>query len=284
MICVVLWGSNYALSKYGIGAIDPMVFNAIRYVVAAIALHGYFLTGIRWIPLTREGWRNLVRAGLVANVLYQVAFITGLALTSAANSAIILATAPLWTLLLYFRLHQQVIPGTTIAGILLSLAGIVLIVLGSGKQLEFGSLALLGDAICLLAALLWALNTNLQKPLVGRYPPPQVTLVMVTVGSIGLSILAVPSLIQASWGNVHWTHFSAAIASGVLSIALGNVLWSMGVKRLGPDGTANFGNLVPLVALTISYFVLHERLDRLQLVGSAVTLAGIWVVRAFSHR
>jgi drug/metabolite transporter (DMT)-like permease len=279
LICVVIWGSNYAISKYGISGMSPMIFNALRYLLAAAILNGYFLVGPRWTALTVSDWRNLIRAGLVANVMYQVAFIIGLSLTSAANSAIILATSPLWTVLLHARLHREPIEGRMLGGMLLSLAGIVMIVLGSGKRVEFGNLSLLGDGICLAASFLWALNTNLQKPLVGRHPPTQVALVMISVGAVGLSVLAIPSLVQESWEIVRWTHVLAAVVSAVLSIAVANVIWLVGVKHLGPSATANVGNLIPVVALAISIFVLGETFDGVQLIGSSVALAGIWIAR-----
>jgi drug/metabolite transporter (DMT)-like permease len=279
LICVLIWGSNFAVSKFGISGMNPMLFNALRYIVAAAVLNGVFLVGKRWTPLARDEWRRLIRAGFVANVMYQAAFIVGLNLTSAANSAIILATSPLWTVLLHARLHREPIEGTMLRGMLLSLGGIVLIIVGSGRRLEFGNLSLLGDALCLTASFLWALNTNLQKPLVGRHQPDQVALVMVSVGAIGLSTLAVPSLLQESWELLRWTHILAAVISAVFSIVLGNVIWLVGVKRLGPGATANIGNLIPVVALLISIFVLGEKFDSLQIVGSTITLAGIWIAR-----
>ena len=70
-----------------------------------------------------------------------------------------------------------------------------------------------------------------------------------------------------------------AIVSGALSIAAANVLWSYGVKKLGPGRTGNFGNLVPVLAFVFSYLTLHEQLVPVQFIGVAVTLAGVWIAR-----
>jgi drug/metabolite transporter (DMT)-like permease len=51
------------------------------------------------------------------------------------------------------------------------------------------------------------------------------------------------------------------------------------VKHLGPGRTANFNNLVPVLAFIFSYFTLHEQLLPIQFVGAGVTVVGIWIAR-----
>jgi drug/metabolite transporter (DMT)-like permease len=154
-----------------------------------------------------------------------------------------------------------------------------MIIIGSGKKLEVDSSAVIGDLICIAAAMFWALNTNLQKPLLARYSPTQLALIMITVGAVGLSVIAIAPALALSWGSVHWTYYGAAVASGALSIAAANLFWSYGVKRLGPGRTANFGNLVPVLAFVISYFTLNEEIFLVQLIGAGITVLGVWLAR-----
>jgi drug/metabolite transporter (DMT)-like permease len=51
------------------------------------------------------------------------------------------------------------------------------------------------------------------------------------------------------------------------------------VKRFGPGKTANFGNLIPVLAFIISYFMLDEQLFGVQFLGAAVTVVGVWIAR-----
>jgi drug/metabolite transporter (DMT)-like permease len=279
LLVIVIWASNFPISKYGIAGLDIFVFNGIRFVVAAGMLGGVIFLRSGGISLQRADWPALLRAGLVGNVLYQVAFIVGLNMTTAGNSAILLATAPLWTIFINARLHGERILSQMWMGMAVSLCGITMIIVGSGRKVEFGSNALLGDIICIAAAMFWALNTNLQKPLLVKFSPLQLAFVMISVGAVGLSLIAIPAGVSLSWGSVHWTYYLAAIASGALSIAAGNVLWSYGVKRLGPGRTAVFGNLIPVLAFIVSYFTLHEELLFIQIVGAAVTILGVWLAR-----
>ncbi len=279
LLVIGIWAANYPLAKFGIAGLDIFVFNAIRFVVAAGVIAVILLFRPDGKRVARADWSPLIKAGFIASVLYQVAFIIGLNMTTAGNSAILLATSPLWTAVLHARLHNERISRQVWRGMALSLAGIVLIVVGSGKKIEVGGTALAGDLICLGAAFLWAANTNMQKPLLTRYSPVQVSLIMVAVGAAGLSLIAIPSAVTMSWGEVHWSYYIAAIVSGAASIGISNVFWSYGVKRLGPSRTANFGNLTPVMAFVFSYVALREEVGFLQIIGAGITLAGVWYAR-----
>jgi len=279
LFVVVIWAANYPAAKYAIEGLDLFVFNGVRYVVAAVVLAAIFFSRSSWQHIERADWPKLIRAGIVANVLYQMMFIVGLRMTTAGNSAILLATSPLWTIFIDSRIHRSLISLSMWLGMALSLCGIFIIVFGSSQKLEIGGMALVGDLLSLAAAFLWGFSTNLQKPLLVRYSPTQVALVMISAGAVGLSLVAVPPALTARWMAIDWKYYLAAILSGALSIGLGNAVWSHGVKKLGPGRTANYSNLVPVLALVISYFGLEESLTYVQCIGAGVTLVGVWVAR-----
>ncbi|MBI1804234.1 MAG: DMT family transporter [Ignavibacteriae bacterium] len=279
LIVVVVWAANYPLAKFALASLHPFVFNAIRYIVAAAVL----LTGARigswWSPVEKSDWPKLLGAGFVSNILYQLLFIVGLSMTTAGNSAIILSTSPLWTIFLGARMHKEKMPRIMWIGMLISLVGIVMIIVGSGKKIGLGSQELTGDIIVLAAAALWGLNTTLQKPLLHTYSAQQLALILISIGAVGLTLAGIPAVVQTQWESVSWLAIVAAILSGAFSIGIGNVIWSYGVKHLGPGRTANFNNLVPVLAFILSYFTLHEQLLPIQIIGAAITVVGVWIAR-----
>lgn len=113
LIVVFIWAANAPLAKFGISGLDIYVFNAIRYVVAGVALTSIALLRSEWKIVDRRDWPNLVALGLLANVIYQLAYIIGLKNTSVGNSVILLSTSPLWTAFFNARIHKEAISRRT---------------------------------------------------------------------------------------------------------------------------------------------------------------------------
>ncbi len=280
LFAVLIWAANYPLAKYGLTGLDPFIFNSIRFVIAAGILILPFVAGTSaWTPVLDKDRTKLFWTGFIANVIYQIAFVLGLSLTTAGNAAVLLSTSPLWTVAIYTRLHRSSISPLMWAGMFLSLSGVLLIIIGSGNKLSIGGRELFGDLIILAAAMLWGLTTNLQKPLLVRYSPLQLSVILISVGAVGLTVVAIPSGLTISWSAVSWRYYLAAVLSGVFSIGIGNAIWSRGIQWIGPGPTANYNNLVPVLALLISYVTLNENVLPIQFVGAGITILGVWLAR-----
>lgn len=283
LVVVLIWSSNYPLAKWALAGMNVFIFNAVRFFVSAGVVGVLFFSSSRWQPIMKGDWSKLLQAGIIANVIYQAVFVVGLSMTTAGNSAILLSTAPLWTLLIGARMHKDRISPMLWTGMIISLSGVAMIVIGSGKKIEFGDASILGDLITLVAAMLWGLNTNLQKPILARYSVLQMTLIMMCIGAVGLTGLAIVPAMTFDWSGISPWYYIAAITSGALSIAIANVMWSYGVKRIGPGRTSNFSYLVPVLALMFSFAFLGESIHAIQLIGTSVTIVGVWIARRFGQ-
>jgi len=279
LLVVFVWAANYPLAKWAIGGMNVAIFNAIRFITAPAVAAIIMASRSAWKPVERASLRRILSTGVVAHILYQVVFMYGLSLTSAGNSAVFMATSPLWTLFINAKLHKEKIGAAMWLGMGISLIGIVSIIIGSGREFSLGGKAIFGDLICLMSAMFWGLQSNLQKPLVADYSVFQLTFLLTAVGGIGLSLLAIPAAVTFPWQETPWIYFAAAIASGAVSIGMGNILWSNGLKRIGPGRTSNFSNLIPVLAFALAYFTLHEEVTLIQLCGVAVTMVGVGVAR-----
>jgi drug/metabolite transporter (DMT)-like permease len=279
MAAVVIWAANYPISKYGLSGLGVYVFNGLRFVVAGLFLVVLFLRRFQWMPVARNDWGRLVGLGLLGNVVYQAAFVTGLNITTSGNAAVLLSTSPLWTVFFDARINRQPITAGMLWGMGMSLCGVFLIIMGSGKELGFGGSVLTGDLICLGAAALSGLTNTLQKPYLVRYGVPQLSMIFTVIGAVGLTALAIPSAARTPWMAVHWSYYAAVLASGAFSIAIAGLFWNKGIKELGPGRAANFNNLIPVLAFVFSYLVLGERLYAVQFIGAAATIAGVWYAR-----
>ncbi|HLX11187.1 MAG TPA: DMT family transporter [Bacteroidota bacterium] len=279
LIVVLIWGSNYPLMKFGLAGMDQLVFNALRYVVASIVLIVVFAFRSKWKAIEPGDWKRVIWAGMVSSVFYQILFMFGLSYTSAGNSAVLVSTFPLWTVLINAVVYKEKISRTLWLGLLVSFFGVVLIIIGSGKKLALGKYEIIGDCVSLVAAVFWGYSMNLQQPLLKKYSAHQLALIMIAVGGVVLPLTAISGALATNWSVVQWKYLGAGIYSGIFSVAIGNVLWTNGIGRIGPAKTANFNNLVPVIALAVAYFFLRENLYTIQIVGAAITIVGVYVAR-----
>ena len=98
----------------------------------------------------------------------------------------------------------------------ISLFGVVLIIFGSSKKISFGSEVLFGDILMFFAAMMWALNTNLQKFFLTRYSASQLTFIWMMVGSASLTLIALPSAQTVDFTALHWSYYLAAFSDVLL--------------------------------------------------------------------
>jgi drug/metabolite transporter (DMT)-like permease len=94
-----------------------------------------------------------------------------------------------------------------------------------------------------------------------------------------LAAFGAPHLGATDWGRVGPAEWGAIVFSGALSTGLAYALWNVAVNAVGPARTAAFNNLVPFVALGAGYFLLHEPITGIQLLGGALIIGGLALVR-----
>lgn len=275
-----IWAANGPLAKLGLQGLDVFVFNSIRYVTAFAVLLVILRSRTVWIGIRPEDRFLLLRWAVIASVVYQIVYILGLSLTTAGNTAVLLSTSPLWTAAISARMFGERLGRATILGMLVAVAGIVLMIAGSGSHLAFGGKAIVGDLLGLAAAALWGLNTNLQKPLLARYSALQLTTLSTGIGALGLTLSALPTGLRMDVRTVDPPSVLIALVSGATSIGFATLLWSYGVKVLGPRRTSTFNNLVPVLAFVISALIFGEEVTAMQIVGAALTVGGVWRARS----
>jgi drug/metabolite transporter (DMT)-like permease len=275
---VLVWGLNFAMIKFALAAFTPLAFNAVRFCIASLLVAAVMQAqdGLS-LPAREHRWR-IVGLGVIGNVLYQGCFIVGLSLTRAGTASLILAITPVITALLSTLTgHER--PGVrTWGGAALSISGIGLIT-GTGLSVE-GPQAIMGDLILLGAAVAWALYTVGSREMVRTYGSVRTTAWTMWVGTAGLLILGAPSLARQTWTGLDWRAWGGLGFSAVFGIALAYLIWYRGVEKIGNTRTSIFSNLTPVVAMIAAAVLLGERPSQWALLGAAVTLTGVMVVRS----
>ncbi len=278
LVVVLIWGLNFVVVKATLAQIQPLVFNGIRFTLAALLSAGVAHSrGLSLLPKARGDILPLILLGLGGHAVYQLAFVNGIDRTTASSSSLILATVPIWVAL-YGSLTGTERVGRRWLGIILGFVGLVALIVGQ-DGFHLGSATLSGDLLILICAWGWAWYTVAQKPLLGRYAPLEITSITMLIGAPILVVAGLSQLPAQNWAGVTWAGWGGIFFSAVFGVALAYLIWSTAVQRIGNTRTAVYSNLIPVVATITAWLTLGEQMATVQLLGAAVVILGIWLTR-----
>lgn len=279
-LIVIVWGVHYIVVKDAFDNLAPLTFNAIRFMIGlpilllAVARHPAVLR------LARRDALRLIPLGLIGPFGYQIFFVLGLARTTATNTALLSSTMPLWTAILTIALGLVVIRRQMLAGVIMSLAGVVLVILGSaGATLSLSRSDLVGSGLALAAAIVVAYYNIAVKPLIDRYGGTVIAVWTYVLTTLGLIVVSAPDLLTLTPAAIPTRVWPHLLYSGVLSCAFGFLVENYALHRLGPARTALYYNFTPLIAAVAGVAVMGDPLTVALVAGAALTVAGTRVVR-----
>jgi drug/metabolite transporter (DMT)-like permease len=277
LLTVFFFGTNFTAVKLVVESVPPILFAATRFTLAGLLLLPLALLSGPEGRLSRRDFLPMLGLGLVGVTLTQSVFTVGVGLTTAANTALVYSTAPVWGMVLGFALGWERPRASGVLGIGLCLVGVGAIVYGS---LDFAGTSLLGDALILAAAVCWGSYTVLTLSLLRRYSALAVAAYAMTLGGLAAFPLAAldPSPLNlAALDGLTW---GAAAYSALCSSTFGFAAWGWGVSHVGANRVLIYQYLVTLTGVSTGILLLGESFGAGQLIGAAVILAGVYLARS----
>ena len=274
-----IWGVNFSAVKGALADFSPLSFNAIRFGTASLILLSLLWLRERSLSVRRKDVGRFVMLALIGNTVYQLFFINGIALTTATNSALILATTPIFIILFGALLRVERINSRVVQGVVLSFTGVIMIILGSGRPLTITDQSLIGDLLIVANPICWSIYTVLSKPMLKGYSPLKLTTVTMAIGTVPLVLVSIPSLSTENWASVSTNAWLSLAFSACFAIAIGYVLWYTGVSRIGSARTALYDNLVTVFAVASAWILLSESMTVVQIVGAVLVFVSLYVAR-----
>lgn len=275
----LVWGINFSVVKGALTFFSPLSFNALRFGTASLILLSLLWLHERSLSIRKKDWGYFVMLALIGNTAYQLFFISGIALTTATNSSLILATTPIFIILFGAILGVEKLSSKNVKSAFLSFVGILMIILGAGKPLTITDQSLIGDLLIVANPICWSIYTVLSKPMLKKYSPLKLTTITMAIGTVPLLLVSVPSLNAEVWSSVSTDAWLGLAFSACFAIAIGYVLWYTGVSRIGSARTALYDNLVTVFAVVTAWILLSESLTAIQIVGAVLVFVSLYVMR-----
>ena len=276
IFAITLWGMSYIWTDRLIAlGIPIMYFVFVRILIAGGTL---FLFNTAYGRIKRIQKQDLGKFLLLAffePFIYFICETAGLKLTGSPTiSAMIIATIPIFSIGAGRIFFKEKVNAVNIAGITLSLAGIVMVAMAKGS---LGEHFIWGIILLLIAVISEVGHASITKSLSGNYPSQTIVMYQFLIGSIYLLPLF---LWKGLDGFDYETYFDGdvwypIVCLAVLCSSLAFSLWVSTIKNLGVAKSSIFSALIPVAAAIIAWVIGHESLNQRQWIGIAISTVGV---------
>jgi drug/metabolite transporter (DMT)-like permease len=277
------WSCNWIVGRGLSPDVPPFTMTFFRWFFAIVILAPFALPRLRHeMPIVRRHWKALLGLGIIGIGTHNALAYLGLRYTTAVNGVILNSFIPVMIVALSWALLRERLAVLQVAGIAVSLAG-VLTILSQGSLAALAAFRLNGgDLLIVLSMAMWSVYT------IGlRFRPPgmHVLSFLLVIACIGdLAVLPFYALESALGEPMRWTLGTALALAGValFSSVLAYIFWNRGVELVGANVAGLFVHLMPVFGVVLAWLILDERLAPFHVAGIALILCGIYVTSRFA--
>jgi len=279
-----LYGASVVAVRVAVADVSPLALALLRFgqgtVILVIAL---LVTAPHLLKVNMRDLPFLALLGVIFFALFPLSFNAALQFTEASRGSVLLATMPVWSVVLAPLFAPEHLSRRQLGGVVMTVAGVFLSVAPSVLASGGGSRALIGDGLLVVTAFLGALYGVLSKRALKVYSAATVTTYAMACGVVALTPVA---LVQKSFGGMRLTSEVIAwvVFLGVFGGALAFLLWTIALSRLSPTAVTVYVNVNPIVATLLAVALLDERVGLLFVAGFAAVTAGVYLVNRPAHR
>ncbi len=279
LFVTLAWGFNNIVMKLGFIHLSPQQFGGIRMMVALPFM--IFLAGFlpRRRSFEKKDFFQIIMIGIIGMGMFQVFFPLGVHYTSAPVGGILMATMPVQVVIISLLFRKEEPSWKSITGVLLTVAGLMLITLSTGQGGNVGETTAWGVFFLVTAELGYAVHTTFLRKYMKRYSSLQVTGLAMSASVTVYFIVFLPHIIAIDLTAVPASALGAAAFSGMVALFLANVLWNISVKHIGSTKVAVYGNMPTVFVLIFSAVIFGELLRPMQLAGAVIILGGVLMVQ-----
>ena len=273
LVTVCLWASAFVGIRYAGHELAPGALALGRLLVGSVALGALMLVR-REPPVRGPGLIGTLVCGAMWFGVYNVALNAGERAVDPGTASLLVNTGPLFIALLAGVVLKEGFGRPLVLGCAVSFSGVALIAVGTS---DHGVTPSWGAALCIVAAVAYAIGVVAQKPALRHASPLAVTWLACTVGAICCLPYA-PSLVhevaRAGTPTLLWATYL-----GLGPTAFGFSTWAYALARTKAGTLASATYLVPPVVVLFGWIFLAEVPPVVALPGGLLCLTGVALAR-----
>lgn len=273
LLTVTLWASAFVGIRTAGHHFAPGALALGRLLIGSVALGLVVLVRREPLPARRD-LPGIALCGALWFALYSVILNDAERRIDAGTASMLVNTGPIVIALLAGVLLREGFPRRLLAGCAVAFAGVAVIAVATSHD---GLRPSWGAVLCLLAACAYAGGVVIQKPLLARVSPLQMTWLACTAGAL-VTLPFAGSLAheatRAPASSLGWL-----VYLGIGPFAIGFIAWAFALARTTAGRMGSTTYLVPPIAILLGWLLLGETPPALALAGGALCLGGVALAR-----
>ncbi|MEU9336807.1 EamA family transporter [Streptomyces sp. NPDC048290] len=267
VLVAAVWGVNFTVIEIGLDHFPPLLFSALRFLVAAVP--AVFLVG-----RPKVAWKWIVAVGLVLGVAKFGLLFIGMDVGMPAGlSSLVLQIQAVFTALIAFVALGERPTRWGVVGMAVALAGIAVAAVDEGASGPLGAFALV-----LVAAACWGASNVLTR----KAAPPDALNFMVWVSTVPvLPLLALSLLTEGvdrdmeALRSLDWQGAGTVLYVAWVTTVFGFGVWGWLLRRHPASTVAPFSLLVPVFGMSAAALFLGETVTPLRWCAAVLLVAGV---------
>jgi drug/metabolite transporter (DMT)-like permease len=280
MLAHALGGSAIGVTRYVVGAIDPLTLGALRFGTGFIFLLPVaLLLGGKWPG--RCDWPAVAGLGVLFFGIFPLAMNVSLIFTTATRGALAVSTLPLLSMAVGALLGVERLTARKTVGVFIAVLGVTIALLtglaSAPPGAWRGDLMMIGGALCL------AFYNVLSRPFIRRSGPIPFTTMGMGVGTFCLATVA---WMRGGFETVFefgTTQWAAIVYLGTLGGAVTFVLWALALIWTSPTRVVISVPINPITASLVGAILLNEPIGLNLIIGLITVFMGIWIATTTSR-
>ena len=265
-----VWGATFIVIKNALADATPLVFNAVRMVIAALLLLVIFFRQLRTVTV------GAVRAGFVIGTLMWLGYefqTAGLLYTSASKSAFLTGVSVVLVPILLALFWRGHVNRCTLGGVFAACTGLYLLCIPAGQRLTMAAFNR-GDILTLGCAVAFAFQIIAVGRSAQHFDFAHLVTIEIVVCAVWM-LISIPIADRHAFLRLTPRMLIALAVTAVVGTVGCFIVQTWAQRFTPPTHTALIFSLEPVFAGLTSYVVLGERLGSRAIAGAALILSGV---------
>jgi drug/metabolite transporter (DMT)-like permease len=274
LCCHILTGTASVTTRYLVSVLDPIEIAFMRYLFGGFAMLPLFFL-FRTSKLTKILLLKIAGLGSLFFALFPFMFSWGFVYTSAARGSLVLATMPIWTMIISKAIGHEPINKASLIAIVLTFCGLTVAL--SDKLLMFSEHDVLfkGEIIMLFTALIGAIYVIFARRVLQEVPASTMTPLAMLAGCLCLLPFSFANGIDDHVMLLSPMQMGLMVYLGVVAGGLAFFLLNWVLNQSTATFTTLFVTLNPITAIFLGYLFLGEVIKVNFIVGVLIVFTGL---------